>query len=66
MLTHACLCSHPQGYFSCLQTTIASMVSHELVVIVPHIPSVHSSTLPSCALLPPLRRMSPGVQLDRL
>ena len=46
-------------YPSCLHTTVASLVSHPLLVTVPQIPLTHTSTLPSLLLAPPIRRILP-------
>ena len=46
---------------SCLQTTLASILSQKSVQIVPQVPLIHTSTLPLSPVLPP-RRMSPSVQ----
>ena len=61
----ACLgCLHPvYAYPSCLQTTVASVLSHKSSHTVPHWSLMHTSTLPSYWLEPPTRRTSPYVQL---
>ena len=51
------------AYPSCLQTTVASVVSQESSHTVPHWSLMHTSTLPSYWLEPPTRRTSPYVQL---
>ena len=51
------------AYPSCLQTTVASMLSQESSHTVPHWSLMHTSTLPSYWLEPPTRRTSPYIQL---
>ena len=46
-------------YPSCLHTTVASLESHLLPHTVPHIPLIHTSTLPSLGSAPPTRRILP-------
>ena len=56
-------CLHPvYAYPSCLQTTVASVLSQESSHTVPHWSLMHTSTLPSYWLEPPTRRTSPYVQ----
>ena len=50
-------------YPNCLQTTVASVLSHKSSHTVPHWSLMHTSTLPSYWLEPPTRRTSPYVQL---
>ena len=47
-----------EGYPSCLHATAASLLSQLWLQIVPHLPSIHISTLPT--LVPPLRRTAPS------
>ena len=47
------------AYPSCLQTTVASVVSQRSSHTVPHWLLMHTSTLPSYWLEPPTRRMLP-------
>ena len=48
-----------EGYPSCLHTTAASLLSQLVSQTVPHLPSTQISTLPSCTLVLPLRRIEP-------
>ena len=56
------LYSPSEWYPSCLHTTDASLLSQPLSQTVPHLPSAQISTLPSCQLIPPLRRIEPSLQ----
>ena len=47
------------GKSSCLQTTSASLISHESSHTVPHTPLEHSSTRPSIGVVPPTSLKSP-------
>ena len=46
-------------YPSCRQTTRASLLSHDAGQIEVHEPPLHSSTLPSCTVLPPTNLIAP-------
>ena len=50
------------GKPSCLQTTSASLISHESSHTVPHTPLEHSSTRPSIGVVPPTSLKSPVAQ----
>ena len=51
-------------YRSCLHTTLASLLSHELGHTEPQTPPKHTSTLPSYFVSPPINLISPLVQLS--
>ena len=53
---------HSEGNWSCLQMTVAALLSQSLSPMAPQIPFLHISTLPSISVLPPTSRTSPCVQ----
>ena len=54
--------SLPVPYPSCLQTTVASVLSQRSSQTVPQAPPLHTSTRPSMLFEPPTRRIDPSVQ----
>ena len=54
--------SLPISYPSCLQTTVASVLSQSSSQMVPQAPSLHTSTRPSMLFEPPMRRTDSSMQ----